>query len=391
MLSPTLRGARRSQEIRWALSDISFTLQRGGSIGVIGHNGAGKSTLLRLASGLTRPTRGSLLVTPSTASVLSLGATFNADLSGSANAITAAVIGGLTPAQARAALPRALEFAELDGFEEAPVRSYSDGMKLRLAFGVITLMTPELLILDEVLAVGDVGFQQKCMEHLEMLKQRGTSIVLASHDLQTIVEQCDRALLIERGAMRALGDPASVTEQYRLAMQTETIRLTPEELAAQTDRLVLQKSRFGSQEMQIARVAIGPPAALAEVPFGGRLEVTVTVGPNPRREQIAVSVAIVRATDDVKCIDLNTEMDGALSAAPSGDPVTIALRLDELELRPGKYWVDVGLFPVSWAHAYDYHWQVYELTVTGVRDDEGTPVYRPQQRRWTIDGPGEPA
>ena len=391
MLSPTLRGARRSQEIRWALSDISFTLQRGGSIGVIGHNGAGKSTLLRLASGLTRPTRGSLLVTPSTASVLSLGATFNADLSGSANAITAAVIGGLTPAQARAALPRALEFAELDGFEEAPVRSYSDGMKLRLAFGVITLMTPELLILDEVLAVGDVGFQQKCMEHLEMLKQRGTSIVLASHDLQTIVEQCDRALLIEHGAMRALGDPASVTEQYRLAMQTETIRLTPEELAAQTDRLVLQKSRFGSQEMQIARVAIGPPAALAEVPFGGRLEVTVTVGPNPRREQIAVSVAIVRATDDVKCIDLNTEMDGALSAAPSGDPVTIALRLDELELRPGKYWVDVGLFPVSWAHAYDYHWQVYELTVTGVRDDEGTPVYRPQQRRWTIDGPGEPA
>ncbi len=310
MLSPGLRSQRRSTNTRWALSDVSFSLESGEVLGVIGHNGAGKSTLLRLASGISRPTRGDIRVARSTASVLSLGDTFNADLSGASNAVTAAVIGGLTPSEARAALPRAIEFAELEEFEDAPVRSYSDGMKLRLAFGVMTLLTPELLIVDEILAVGDLAFQEKCMNHLTHLREHGTAIVLASHDMEQIEEQCDRALLLSRGEALAYGDVETVVTTYREQMQSRTLDVTPEaDEESEDTELELQTNRFGSQEMQIDQVEIGGRRGSGRVRSGGTLAVRAVVRPVTKTGAVAFTVAVERDADDVKCLDINTDLD----------------------------------------------------------------------------------
>jgi lipopolysaccharide transport system ATP-binding protein len=384
-LSPGMRSQRLSKSTRWALSDVSFSLEAGEVLGVIGHNGAGKSTLLRLASGISRPTRGDIRVARSTASVLSLGDTFNADLSGASNAVTAAVIGGLTPSEARAALPRAIEFAELKEFEDAPVRSYSDGMKLRLAFGVMTLLTPELLIVDEILAVGDLGFQEKCMNHLTHLREHGTAIVLASHDMEQIEEQCDHALLLSRGEALAYGDVDTVVTTYREQMQSRTLEVTPEaDEETEDTELELQTNRFGSQEMQIDQVEIGGRKGSGRVRSGDTLTVRAVVRPINKTGAVAFTVAVEREGDDVKCLDINTDLDDIHVDVSPGTEVTVDLQLPALELRPGRYWLDVGVFPLNWSHAYDYHYHAYPLQVTGPSDDPEEPVYRPDNRRWTV-------
>jgi lipopolysaccharide transport system ATP-binding protein len=389
MLSPTLRSERRSTRTRWALNDVSFSLEGGEVLGVIGHNGAGKSTLLRLASGISRPTRGSIQVSPSTASVLSLGDTFNADLSGAANAITAAVIGGLTPSAARAALPQAIEFAELEEFQEAPVRSYSDGMKLRLAFGVMTLLTPQLLIVDEILAVGDLAFQEKCMNHLASLRERGTAIVLASHDMEQISEQSNRALLLSHGETLAYGDVETVIAAYRDEMRDRTLDVTPGggEEEPSDSHLVLQTSRFGSQEMSLQEVSIAGQGTRGRVKSSSTLELNVGVRAGTRSGPVAIAVLISRVADDVKCIDINTEQDDVTVDVPAEGSVTVSLRLGGLELRPGRYWIDVGVFPLDWSHALDYHYHVYQLQVTGASDYPEEPVFLPDNRRWSVGRP----
>jgi lipopolysaccharide transport system ATP-binding protein len=385
MLSPGLRSERRSKSTRWALQDVSFSLESGEVLGVIGHNGAGKSTLLRLASGISRPTKGNIGVARSTASVLSLGDTFNPDLSGTSNGITAAVIGGLSPSEARAVLPRAIEFAELEEFEDAPVRSYSDGMKLRLAFGVMTLLTPDLLIVDEILAVGDLAFQEKCMDHLTKLRSRGTAIVMASHDIDQILEQCDRALLLSNGEAIAYGDVEQVVAAYRDQMRLRTLSVTPDAETDEDGTLVLKENRFGSQDVRIESVEVGTEAKPGEVRTGGSLEVTVSVRSATRTEKVAVSVTIERDADDVTCLDINTDLDEVQVEVRPDQTSKVTLDLGALEIRPGRYWVDVGVFPLDWSHAFDYHYHAYPLRVTGDDIEPDEPVYRPQNRRWTVE------
>src|SRR3954470_5086323 len=162
----------------WALSDVSFDVPAGGSLGLIGPNGAGKSTLLRLAAGLGRPTRGSVDRPDSTAAVLNFDSWFDGELTGRENAVTALVVNGWRRTQAKALLPAVLEFAELEDFADAPVRTYSEGMKLRLAFGVVAQLRPAALLIDEVIAVGDLRFQAKCMERIQDLRESGTTLLV---------------------------------------------------------------------------------------------------------------------------------------------------------------------------------------------------------------------
>jgi lipopolysaccharide transport system ATP-binding protein len=371
MLVGRRRPARAPQ--RWALQDVSFRLEPGASAALIGQNGAGKSTLLRLAAGISSPTRGAVAVQPGCAAVLSLGASFDPNLTGTENAVTAAVVAGLSPGEARERLPAMLEFAELESFADAPLRTYSDGMKLRLAFSAVAQLEPTSLLLDEVLAVGDLRFQEKCMARIAELRAGGTSVLLASHSLDQVEEQCDHAIWLQDGAMRLSGEPAEVVAAYRDAMHAETSERTP----APADRdaaLRLQENRFGSQEATIEHVS---------VEAGERLSVTFTVTAAKELPRPIVGVAIHRAEDGLVCCDLNSESDGILvpDLVP-GRPVELSLELDPLELDPGKYWVDVGLYEHGWKYAYDYHWHAHELLVPGVKHGEG--VFRPAGRRWRI-------
>src|SRR4051794_41742415 len=196
----------RNAEKRWALKDVSFEVAPGQSVGLIGGNGAGKSTLLRLAAGLGAPTRGKVRVDEHAAAVLSLGDTLHPSLTGSENAVTAAVIAGLSRAEARRRLPAMLEFAELEDVADAPLRTYSDGMRLRLAFSVVAQLEPQVLLVDEVLAVGDLRFQAKCLARVRELRESGTTVVMASHDLSLVRRECGQVAWLNAGHLVSYGE-----------------------------------------------------------------------------------------------------------------------------------------------------------------------------------------
>ncbi len=387
MASPRMRATGRRSGSRWALRDVSFDLRAGEGLGLIGANGAGKSTLLRLASGLGRPTRGDIEVSPNVASVLSLGAAFNADLTGRENALTATMLAGKRMAEARQAVPAALAFAELESFADTPVRAYSDGMKLRLAFGVVAQLEPELLLLDEVIAVGDLRFQEKCMARILELRASGTSFLFASHDLEQITEQCDRALWLQEGTVRTCGEAEEVVDKYREAMHTETFDRTPEPDDDETPAggLVLQENRFGSQELTIEEVRLG-----GATPGSVELEESLSVSLLLRRDGSAITAPIVGVSihrvdeADVLCCEASTDMDGVVLGDISGE-LLVEFHWEDVELVPGEYLVDVGVYRYDWSFAYDYHWHVYPLKVLG--EDRSKAVFRPRSRRWTVARP----
>jgi lipopolysaccharide transport system ATP-binding protein len=368
----TLRGffARRlpalgGQERRWALRDVSLSAAPGESVGVIGVNGAGKSTLLRLAAGLGRPTTGRVALPDRTASVLSLGDAFDLTLSGRENALTAMLVAGLRRREAQQRLGAVLTFAELEAFAEAPMRTYSDGMRLRLAFGVIAQLEPEALLLDEVIAVGDLRFQAKCMDHIRDLRERGTAVLFASHDLDKVAEECSRAVWLQAGGVRLAGDAATVVGEYREAMRSDTVDLTPAPGDGVEGALELRRNRFGSQELQIARVdvldAAGAPTR--EVATGDPLRIVLELRGEAPVDDPIVGVAVHRVDDGVVCWDVNTETDGVRLGRV--DEATIEVEIASVDLVPGEYAIDPGVYRGDWSYALDYHWQAYPLRVTG--------------------------
>jgi len=372
---------------RWALRDVSLALAPGESLGIIGRNGAGKSTLLRLASGLGRPTRGRIERSANAASILSLGDTFDLTLTGRENALTAAIVAGLGRDAARAVMPAALEFAELEEWGDAPMRVYSEGMKLRLAFGVVAQLEPEVLLIDEVLAVGDLPFQRKCIEHISSLRERGTTLLFASHDLTYVTNHCDRAVWLDEGAIRSMGAADSVVREYRGEMMARTIALTPRPDGARTDRLELGRNRFGSQEVRIERVALlderGHP--VSELKVDAALTVRLQIAaPSAGVRGLLAAVSVHRVSDGVKCCDATTAGDG-VALDPIADRGELELRYEQLDLEPGEYAVEVGVWASDWRYAYDLHERAYPLRIVGDRQGEGLVRTR---NRWTIRSTG---
>jgi ABC-type polysaccharide/polyol phosphate transport system ATPase subunit len=202
------------REAFWALQDVSFKVRHGEGIGLVGPNGSGKSSLLRIVAGISQPTRGRVVTHGKISALLELGAGFHPQISGRENALINAVLLGLSLAEAREALPQIIEFSELGDFIDQPMRTYSSGMFVRLGFAVAVHVRPDILVVDEVLAVGDAEFQSKCFAHMEKLRDAGVTTVIASHDLYTIQRYTDHALLLEHGRMVAEGKPAHVLHAY---------------------------------------------------------------------------------------------------------------------------------------------------------------------------------
>lgn len=211
-------GNKPTVEPFWALKDVGFEVIRGQGLGIVGDNGSGKSTLLKLLTRTMLPTRGSINVTGKVSALIELGAGFHPDFTGRENVYMNGSILGLTRKEVQRALPAIIDFAELSAFIDTPVKYYSSGMHARLGFAVATAVMPDVLIVDEVLSVGDESFQKKCMEKIQQMKKNGVSILLVSHALDTVTELMDEALWIHKGVVRATGEPTEVVAQYRSAM-----------------------------------------------------------------------------------------------------------------------------------------------------------------------------
>jgi lipopolysaccharide transport system ATP-binding protein len=384
LASPRFPTLMRRGERRWALRDISVQVGPGESLGVIGQNGAGKSTLLRLASGLSRPTRGQIRVPESTASVLSLGDLFNAELTGRENALTMAMIAGLRKTTARAAIPAAVEFAELEDVVDAPLRTYSDGMKLRLAFGIVAQLRPAVLLLDEVMAVGDLRFQAKCLQRIHELREDGTTLIFASHDLAQVAAECDRGIWLQAGVVRSHGDAADVIDSYRTAMETTTMELTPPPAKGVDSSLELRRNRFGSQEVTIESVGLARPdgSRATEIRVGDPLVVILSLKSHVGVARGAIiAVSLYRTSDGVVCCDSTTEIDG-VSLGSLEAPTRVALHYERLEVLPGDYTFEVGVYAADWRYAYDLHMHAYDISVVGRREGHG--VFR-TPHRWRVE------
>jgi ABC-type polysaccharide/polyol phosphate transport system ATPase subunit len=204
----------RGKHAFWALKDVSLHVRRGEALGIIGHNGSGKSTLLRIVAGLARPTEGEVYVEGRVSPLLELGAGFHPQLSGRDNLMLNAVLLGLTRREAQEKMPQIIDFAELNEFIDQPMRMYSQGMYMRLGFAVAVHVEPEILLVDEVLAVGDADFQAKCFDHIARLRSQGVTIVIVSHDLVAVERFCERAIMLDHGHVAAEGPPREVIDRY---------------------------------------------------------------------------------------------------------------------------------------------------------------------------------
>lgn len=222
---------RRPHADLWAVNDVSIEIGRGEFFSIIGANGSGKSTLLRVMAGLSRPTRGTVTASGRLSTLLELGSGFHPNVSGRENAIVNGLLIGMTRAEIEALLPGIVEFSGLRQFIDQPMRTYSSGMYVRLGFAIAAFMEPEILLVDEVLAVGDGRFQEKCYNHIASLRERGITIVMVSHDLGAVQRFSTRAALMEAGHMVLIGNPKEVVDQHlaRLVDTSPEIRRSMQE------------------------------------------------------------------------------------------------------------------------------------------------------------------
>jgi ABC-type polysaccharide/polyol phosphate transport system ATPase subunit len=210
---------RTTYERNDALADVSFTVERGEFFGVIGPNGSGKSTLLKILAGIYRADHGSVRVTGKLSPFIELGVGFNMELSGRDNIRINGTLMGLTRKELDRAFDEILAFSELERFVDQKLKNYSSGMLLRLAYAISIQVPFDILLLDEVLAVGDQSFQEKCFATFESFRQEGKTVVLVTHDLATVARFCDRALLLRNGVLEAIGDPEDVVGAYHAGLQ----------------------------------------------------------------------------------------------------------------------------------------------------------------------------
>ncbi len=214
MLVNLLKGKHVIQEERefWALRNVSFEIPKGITLGIIGSNGSGKSTLLKLIAGIHRPTSGGVATNGRISALIELGAGFHPEFTGRENIFINGIILGLTRKQIQQKLEDIIQFSELEDFIDSPVKTYSSGMYMRLAFAIAVAVDPEILLIDEILAVGDASFQKKCQNRINTFKADGKTIVIVTHDLSALERYCDRVLWLDHGKLQAYGDVQSVMQ-----------------------------------------------------------------------------------------------------------------------------------------------------------------------------------
>jgi len=371
----------------WALRDITFSVKPGKSLGIVGRNGSGKSTLLHLLGGAMQPNEGSVEVRGRIGALIELGAGYQPDMTGLENVFLCGVLAGLTRREVTRKLDAIVVFSELENFIDNPYRTYSSGMQIRLAFSVAAHTEPEILLIDEVLSVGDIAFQQKCLDKVTALKEGGCTMVLVTHDIGKIPEICDDALWIHAGQLAAQGEPNRIVEEYKAAMSKETryrtLRDAPVRYTSSGIQLRANENRFGSLEVEIIGIRLLSALGfeVSEIESGSSLKVEIIYAASKPVNAPIFGVTI-SSHDRSDYLDLSTDSSGVTLPLIEGQG-RIELALDRVDLNNGSYFIDVGVYDANWEYAYDYHWHVYPLFIRSWHKANG--ILMPPHR-WRIDG-----
>ena len=345
-----LRGRRARYEEFWALKGVSFEVKKGEVFGIIGENGSGKSTLLKCLAGILRPERGTIQANGRLAALLELGAGFHPELSGRENIALNAAILGFGRKEIASRFDEIVEFSGLERFIDTPVKNYSSGMYVRLGFSVAINVDPDILVIDEVLGVGDAAFSQKCSEKFAELRNSGKTLIIVTHDLGSIRSLCDRAVWLQYGTMREVGSPGEVVDDY----YGETMSTTPTETA---------ETRWGSGEIRITHVELldRQSGGVSICRTGDDVTVRVTYEAHTPVERPVFSLEINHLTGT--SITAPTGRDaGAIPDRVVG-PGTVDVSFRNLALLPGAYHISVAVRDFPLLHTYDHVQNVVRFDV----------------------------
>jgi ABC-type polysaccharide/polyol phosphate transport system ATPase subunit len=394
-----------------AVQDVSFTVPAGRTLGVIGRNGSGKSTLLKLVAGIAKPTSGIVRVNGRVSALIELGAGFHPEISGRENVFINGIMLGLSKKEIARRFDEIVEFAELSEFIDAPVKTYSSGMYMRLGFAVAIHVDPDVLLVDEVLAVGDEGFTHKCLDKFAEFKRRGRTILLVTHSLGLVERFCDEALWLDGGRKKAMGDPKRVvgayitdveaTEEQLLAagdaraQESAAVVSSEEPLSAvqpdhhvetaetPTDMFRAAEGRWGSREVEITDVCLVGEAGERGHVFhsGQRIEVRIRMRAPSAIEDFVIGVGIFNA-EGLCCYGTNTSIEELRFARIVGDAEAV-FTIESLDLVEGTYKLDVAVHKLD-GYPYDYHRLLYTFRVKSRTKDVG--IYRPKHAWRFSDG-----
>jgi ABC-type polysaccharide/polyol phosphate transport system ATPase subunit len=403
LLQRSLLRELRPNETFPALTDVSFSVAPGQTFGVVGRNGSGKSTALKLVAGITKPTSGTVAVRGRISALIELGAGFHPEISGRENVFINGIMLGLTRREVERRFDEIVDFAELRDFIDAPVKTYSSGMYMRLGFAVAIHVDPDVLLVDEVLAVGDEGFTHKCLDKFAEFKRRGKTILLVTHSLGLVERFCDEAIWLDAGVKRAEGEPRRVVGAYVTDVgRQEEAHLAASDARAQSEAgqpdvtaegpkdpteaggnmFQAGEGRWGLGGVEITAVDIcdeqGRPAHLFHTGDRVRLRLQVRAARPTRDFVFGVGIFNV----DGACVyGTNTDIEEYESDLLDGQ-ATVELDIAALDLVEGTYKLDVAVHKRDGA-PYDYHRLLYTFRVKSRLKDVG--IYRPAHR-WEFSG-----
>ncbi len=385
-----------------ALKGVSFSVPAGCTYAIIGRNGSGKSTMLKCVAGITRPTTGRIAVRGRISALIELGAGFHPEISGRENVFINGIMLGLTKREIARRFDEIVEFAELAPFIDAPVKTYSSGMYMRLGFAVAINVDPDVLLVDEVLAVGDEGFTHKCLDKFSEFRRRGKTILLVTHSLGLVERFCDEALWIDDGVGRSSGDPRRVVGAYVTSVEKgeeQTLAIAdqralehsataaPAEVTSVSDPVAAseapndmfraQEGRWGTREIEITSVqfigADGQPTHVFR--SGDPMTVQLTVTAARPADDFAFGIGIFNG-DGVCCYGTNTWVEELAGRHLEGSG-EVRFVIDSLDLTEGTYKIDVAAHSRD-GYPYDYHRLLHTFRVKSRIKDVG--IYRPRHR-----------
>jgi len=353
-----LPGARPRHQLHWVLKDVSFQVSPGEALGIIGVNGAGKSTLLKMITGTTQPTAGSIRLEGKVAALLELGMGFHPEFTGRQNAIMAGQLLGMSVDELHDLMPAIEGFAEIGEYMDQPVRTYSSGMQMRLAFSVATCRRPDILIVDEALSVGDAYFQHKSFDRIREFRKAGTTLLIVSHDRQAIQSICDRALLLDRGRVALEGAPEEVMDFFS-AMIAEREQSTIRQERLPNNRI---RTISGTGEASIAEAALlndqGKPIDVVETGTPVTLRITVDIHADIERLVLGF---MIKDRMGQAIYGINTHrINRPLENLRAGEQVVYSYRFNA-DLGKGNYSVALSLSRLDSHLDKNYEWRDFAL------------------------------